>query len=70
MSWNYRVVRKTVSKGDDYFALHEAYCTDAGEVESITLEPIAFVGDTREEVIDALRMALKDAERHPVYDDE
>lgn len=68
MSWNYRILKKTTTQGD-YFAIHEVYY-DKGKENGWTKEPVTFIGDTPEEVIRALEMALNDARKHPVLDDE
>jgi hypothetical protein len=44
-TWNYRVV-----KNEGVFAIHEAYYDDAGEVMTITVEPMAPRGDSLAEL--------------------
>lgn len=70
MSWNYRILKNLTHKGDPYFAIHEAFYNDTGEVNGWTKEPVTFVGDTVEEVCRSLEMALSDARKHPVLEDE
>lgn len=62
MSWHYQILRHKSPTGEEWYALHEAYTDPTG----YTADPIDFRGDSPEEVVSALRMALKDAERHPV----
>ena len=44
-TWNYRVVENEGS-----FAIHEAYYDDAGNVTNITVEAVAPLGDSLEEL--------------------
>ena len=68
MVWNYRIVRYPDSQG---FGLHEVYYDDEHRPWSMTADPASFVCDDEEgsaEVTRALRMALDDAGRLPVFD--
>jgi hypothetical protein len=69
--WNYRIVHHVSVVGEEevsHYALHEVFYGDDGCVTGYTENPITFVGDTREEVVEALRVALKDAEERSVYE--
>lgn len=66
MTWNYRLVR-TVFEDEEYFAVHEVYYNEAGEPIMMTERPATFGGDSPEEAIQALEMALKDAQSRPVF---
>lgn len=72
MSWNYRIIRHTNTNevgGEPYwFAIHEVFY-DGGKENGWTKEPVTFVGDTAEEVVRSLEMALNDARKHPVLED-
>jgi hypothetical protein len=68
MSWNYRIIRSKLD-GADYFALHEVFYDEDGNPTSRTDAPVDFGGDSPEEVIEGLRMALSDAQKHPVMND-
>ena len=65
MTWHYGIVKHVPVRGEPWFALHELYFNPEGH----TTDPVGFVGDTREEVIEALEMALRDAKKHPVKED-
>ena len=66
MSWNYRIVQH-LTRGEPAYALHEVYYGEDGIENGHTQAPIEFVGDSPEEVIRSLEMALKDAKERPVY---
>lgn len=68
MNWNYRIVRYPDGRA---FALHEVYYDENGKPLAMTVDPATFVAvaeDSPETVIEALKMALKDAENSPVFD--
>lgn len=62
MTWHYGIVKHETKEAGVWFGLHEIY-TDP---DSHTVDPVGFTGDTREEVIEALEMALRDAKKWPV----
>ncbi len=66
MSWSYRIIRHT----DGHYALHEVFYGEDGEPNGMTVQPVSFAADAEdgaEGVVEALRMALKDAsEREPL----
>lgn len=74
--WNYRIVRtretRTPVAGGEYeqesYALHEVYYDDDGSPIRMTAEPTTFGGETREEMVEALALALHDAIRRPILD--
>ena len=55
MSWNYRVIRRVVND-ETMFAVHEAYYNAPGDERphSITVEPVTPVGNTIEELREAI----------------
>jgi len=59
MKWNYRIVKRAARVGY-YYALHEVFYNSKKLPYSMTEEPIDFVGDTAQEVIDSLQQALED----------
>lgn len=66
MSWNYRIVKYANGQG---FGLHEVHYDKNGEEIRMTENPAAFVGDTPEDIRDALVFAKMDASRRPVFDE-
>ena len=66
MTWNYRLVQYADNAG---YGLHEVYYNKAGEPTDRTSDPIGFVGDTPEEVIKSMEVALKDAKERPLLPD-
>lgn len=66
MTWNYRIMRHVAKhKGVEYthYALHEVYYDEKGKPELWTeVNGTPLVADTPEELIDVLKMMLKDAE--------
>ena len=65
MSWHYGIVKQKTSIGVEYFSLHEIYTDPDGRTE----DAVGFMGATREELIEALEMALADARKWPVKDE-
>lgn len=65
--WNYRLVRRRM-KGETFYAVHEAYYDDAGKVWAITQDPSPARGDSRDEVLEALALMMKDILRAPTLD--
>lgn len=65
-AWNYRVVHHKDSSYE-WYSLHEVYYDKEGLPNGMTHEPVSFVGETKDEVIAALKMALKDAEEGDVF---
>ncbi len=49
MSWNYRVVKRTY-KEEVTYSIHEAYYNYTGNVDMISENPIAPIGETIEEL--------------------
>jgi len=60
MSWNYRIVEYEHGAG---FGLHEVYYDDDGEPDAMSQHPAGFVGETVDELNEALTMAKRAAER-------
>lgn len=69
MNWNYRIVKHAANVGY-YFALHEVFYNSKKLPTTMTQEPIDFVGDTAQEVIDSLHQALGDVLRTKVLNAE
>jgi hypothetical protein len=65
-SWNYRII-----KHEKHFGLHEVYYNHEWRPEGRTIDAIEFacgIEDGAKGIIDSLKMALHDAEIHPVLD--
>jgi len=58
MTWNYRVIQHEI------LAIHEVYYDDKGNIESWTADPVAIMGDTKEELLETLDM-MKRATEEP-----
>ena len=69
MSWNYRIVKNS-SGQEDCYAIHEAYYKRRKKPHSISQDPIPAEGETKEEVIEELKMMLHDAEKYDVLNYE
>ena len=63
MSWHYQIIKY---RETDTYGLHEVYNVESAT--SWTLKPITFVGDSPEEIRQALELALKDCSR-PVIEE-
>jgi len=66
MSWNYRIVRYADGDG---FGLHEVRYDANGKAISMTSAPAGFVGDTEEDIREALLRARMDSVKRPVFDE-
>lgn len=64
MSWNYRIIRKIDDLNNPYCEIYEVYYNDKGEIVAHTLNPQLAFGDTPEELIEDLKLMLRDAEKH------
>lgn len=63
--WNYRIIKHDISQ-PVFFAVHEVFYDESGRVTSWTENPITVGGDSKKEVVKALRTMLSDVERLPV----
>jgi hypothetical protein len=75
MTWSYRIVKTKPNEQCRVPAigLYEVYYNDKGEPWTRTQEPVDFNYDAEdgpETIINALEMALNDAKRFPVIDEE
>lgn len=57
--WNYRIMRHTDAFGRQFFAIHEAYYNDHGEVGAWTEEAVGAYGETLEELRDDLEKMIR-----------
>ena len=67
-TWNYRLVHYKPTDDEDCFGLHEIHYEDGVPVTR-TVNPASFVGETREEVIRAMEMALDAIKNGPILED-
>src|SRR3546814_15898931 len=61
MTWNYRILDHGT-----HLDLHEVFYDDTGRPEGWAAEPLDVASETREELLQALEMALADARNRPV----
>ncbi len=64
MIWNYRVIEH-----DRFFAIHEVYYNDKGEITAISEDPIAPAGETLDELKGALKY-YQQAVKRPILKKE
>lgn len=57
--WNYRLMRHTDAFGREYFAIHEAYYNDVGEVTAWTDDAASPMGENVDEVRGDLERMLR-----------
>lgn len=65
--WNYRIMRHTDAYGREYYAIHESYYNDAGEVTAWTDEPAEVVSETKDGIKEELEKMLR-AVDYPVVE--
>lgn len=69
MTWNYRITRhvqKTKHGDVDVYALREVYYDMDDDGGMAWTDPIEFTGESQEDIVKDLRLALFDAENKPV----
>ena len=72
MSWNHRVVRRTVNYKNIehvYYSIHEVYYDPDGSIYGWVAEPAQPYGETLEELEDDLKL-IQSAVNLPVIDEE
>ena len=63
MTWNYRIIkRKCLETGEVYYGLNEVFYTEKGKLMAYS-ENDEVIGDTPKEIIQVLKMMLKDAKK-------
>jgi hypothetical protein len=72
MSWNYRVIRSLDPDADvepEYtYAIHEVYYSEDDGLSSWTQDPVAFFGDSLEDLRDMILIKLHRALTLPVLE--
>ena len=69
-TWNYRVVRRHVFPGEDYYAIHEVFYDAEGNPTLVTTDAIEPGGETLEELEEDFTTQREDAFRKPVLNFE
>lgn len=59
MTWNHRVLRhldgpRSQTLSGEWYAVHEVYYDDSGRARSCTVNPVAPIGETPEELLEEL----------------
>jgi len=68
-TWRYRIVR-VITNGNPWYGLFEVYNNKDGLPFMRTTEPTSFAGDEGPEIIEALQMAMNDALKYDILDDD
>lgn len=68
--WHYRLIKHVYPKGEVYYAVHEYYPATEEVGEAWTLNPVAFWGESLEELQDLMNDVLKDIAKHGVMEVE
>jgi hypothetical protein len=71
MTWNYRIIKRVNKENNyTYYALNEVFYKETGEAMAFS-EYDDVTGETPEEIIEVLKMMLKDAKKdRPVLTEE
>lgn len=56
MSWNYRVMRHTISNGEEWYGIHEVYYEEDGTIKFYSTDSIHPHGETEKELQKDLEM--------------
>ena len=71
MTWNYRIIHKNIPfiMGDrGSYQIHEVYYKKNGKIYAYTQNPVGPFGESKKELIECLKMMLKDAKNKPVLE--
>jgi hypothetical protein len=68
MSWHYQARRREHESGEVWYELVEMFHGPQGS--GCTVDPVAVVGETKQELADILRLAADNVEKHPAVDEE
>lgn len=69
MTWNYRIIMHDKSK-PKYFAVHEIYYDEKGNIESWTADPINITGDSKQEILKTLKHMIEDTKHSILQESE
>ena len=59
MSWNYRVIRKQLSKNEEIYEIHEVFYSEKGKIENWSADPIAPHGSSASELLNSIMLMLE-----------
>ena len=59
MSWNYGIIHTVLPEGEHQYAIHELYYGDGGCLNSCTVNPVTFTGETVDELKDVFFRVAK-----------
>ncbi len=71
--WHYQLMKHVDQQGYTYYAIHEYYpgaIMGEGENDGWTLEPVRVTGESKEDVVWALKAMLHDIEKYGEVDYE
>lgn len=55
MTWNHRLVKRTINDNETLYSIHEVYYNDQGVPESITENPVGVTEDSKGDIMTTLR---------------
>ncbi len=59
MTWNHSIIKRDLKK-PVYYAVHEVFYNDVGEITSWTSEPIDLTADSPKEILEILKQITAD----------
>jgi hypothetical protein len=65
MSWNHRVVRHTEGK-EKWYAIHEVYYNEKGQIHAMTSEPVLPAGSSMLELRKDFELMMSALEQPPI----
>lgn len=69
MTWNYRIIKHDI-KTPTYFAIHEVYYDDRGNIDNWTEAPIEIIGESKLDIIKNLKLIARDTEQPVLKESE
>jgi hypothetical protein len=61
-TWEYRIIKHDTDEGT-YFAVHEVFYDESGEIKGWTENPVSFGGDSEKELHRTLQTMIKDCKK-------
>lgn len=65
--WHYQLGFTTDPDGERFYGIYEIYKDSRGCVEKITENPISIAGESKDEIIDIMKLMVKDIHKHGVF---